>query len=305
MTLSEQSETEAKRAVKLWVLSWRRFKRNRIAVLGAFIVGATIIIAVFAPFIAPYPKDELFFYFMYGYPSREHPFGLDLQGHDMLTWIIFGARTALIVSFLSTIIRAIIGITVGSIAGYYGGRIDELLMRITDAFLITPSFLIIMILIKMTIIMIPRSPLANIDGLIMIIISVAIGILGWPAISRVIRGEFMRIRELEFIEAAKCLGQSERNIIFRHVFPNALPPIIVVLSMNMASAILQESALSFLGLGDPSVISWGWMLSMAQFSMPAGWWEALYPGLSLFFIVLGFNILGDGLNEALNPRLRD
>jgi ABC-type dipeptide/oligopeptide/nickel transport system permease subunit len=178
-------------------------------------------------------------------------------------------------------------------------------MRITDAFLVTPNFLIIMIFIKVMNIVIPRSPLSGIPGIVLLIISFSLGVLNWPAISRVVRGEFMRIRELEFIEAARCLGQSERTIIFRHVFPNALPPVIVVLSMNMAGAILTESALSFLGMGDPSVVSWGWMLSLSQYSMPGGWWEALFPGLSIFFIVLGFNLLGDGLNEAMNPRLRD
>ena len=218
--------------------------------------------------------------------------------------MLYGARTALYVGLGSALIMAMLGISVGSISGYRGGRTDEILMRSTDAFLVLPFLLVVMFVIKILNIELPRSPFAGLPGLTLTMITILLGLFGWAPIARLVRGEFLKFKESEFVEAARCLGKSDRGIMIQHILPNAMPPVIVALTASVGYSILWESSLSFLGLGDPTVTSWGYTLYLSQVAMPYNWWEQLYAGLMIFLAVLGFNILGDGLNDALNPRLR-
>jgi len=270
------------------------------AKLSMVIVVVFLFVSVAAGAIAPYPKDQLFFTTS-GSPSWDHPFGLDLEGRDVLTEVIWGSRTALIVIIVATAVIGLLGVTVGAMAGYYGGIMDEVLMRMTDTVLVFPFVLIIILAAKTITLALPRPP----PGLVLMIIATMIGFFNWPQIAKLTRGEFLKLRTSDFVKAARCLGTSERRILFRHVLPNSLPPIVVALTATASYAIMLEASISFLGLGDPTAVSWGWLLSMAQFRMPSGWWQALFPGLALFITILGFNQLGDALNDALNPRLKE
>jgi len=293
----------ARRPSSLWSVAWLRFKRSKAGILGAAIVGGFFITAAFAPFIAPYDPSEV--YYVDHQPSPSHPWGLDIVGRDILSRMVFGARTALYVGIGSVFIMGVIGISVGSISGYRGGRADEILMRFTDAFIVLPFLLVVMYVVKIFNIELPRSALAGLPAVTLTMITILLGLFGWPPIARVVRGEFLKFKESEFVEAARCLGRSDRGIIFRHILPNAMPPAIVALTANVGFSILWEAGLSFLGLGDTTVCSWGYTLYLSQMAMPANWWEQIYAGLMIFLAVLGFNVLGDGLNDALNPRLRE
>lgn len=277
--------------------------RNKVALFGTFIVVAVIAVSIFAPLIAPYNPKETF-YLIDKRPSSEHLCGIGLTGYDVLSRMIWGCRTALYVGVVSVLIMAVIGIPIGLLSGYKGGTFDAILMRISDVFLCIPIFLIAMVVVKMLLIVIPRTPLEYVTGLIEFVIIILLGIFGWPQIARVVRQETVKYKEAEFIEAAKAIGLTETKIMFSHILPNAVPQALVALTMNIPLSILWEAGLSFLGLGDPTIVSLGWDISLARFSLPAAWWEALFPGIVLFLIVLGFNLMGDGLNEAFNPRLK-
>jgi ABC-type dipeptide/oligopeptide/nickel transport system permease subunit len=286
------------------IIFWRRFKKDKAGLVGLFIIGVIAFMAFFAPFLAPYDPNAIFYYTLRGSPSNEHPLGLDHWGHDVLSRIIWGSRTALIVAWVSVGIMLVIGILIGTVSGYYKGRRGTVFSTLIDAFLVLPFLLFIIITVKTLDVMLPGTVFA-ISGYREIVIIIMLGLFGWASMARIIRAQFIKLREAQFVEAARCLGASERRIIFRHILPNALPSIIVVATLNMALAILWESGISFLGFGDPSIPSWGFMLSLSLTDLPNAWWEALYPGLMIFLSVLGFNLLGDGLSEALNPRLRE
>lgn len=217
--------------------------------------------------------------------------GSDVLGRDMLVGLAYGARISLLVGITSTLGAVGIGILLGAIAGYYGGVIDDLLMRVTEFFQIIPSFVLLMVLVAFL------QPSLN---------STVIGIalISWPQVARVVRGEFLSLRSREFVQAARTLGMRDGAIIFTQILPNALPPIIVVSSMMVGSAILTESALSFLGLGDPNLLSWGSMIGGSRSAMWVAWWTTVLPGLSIMVTVLALNFIGDGLNDALSPRRR-
>jgi peptide/nickel transport system permease protein len=217
--------------------------------------------------------------------------GSDVLGRDMAVGLAYGARISLLVGIASTVCAAIIGILLGAVAGYYGGVVDDLLMRITEFFQIIPSFVLLMVLVSF----LQPSLGSTIFGISMI---------GWPQMARVVRGEFLALRGREFVQAARTLGESDLRIIFRQVLPNALPPIVAIGSMMVGSAILTESALSFLDLGDPNSLSWGSMISGSRSAMWVAWWTTVLPGLSIVITVLSLNFMGDGLNHALNPRQR-
>jgi peptide/nickel transport system permease protein len=215
--------------------------------------------------------------------------GSDVLGRDMLVGLAYGARISLLVGITSTLGAVGIGVLLGAVAGYYGGVIDDLLMRVTEFFQIIPSFVLLMVLVAFL------QPSLN---------STVIGIalISWPQVARVVRGEFLSLRGREFVQAARTLGMRDAAIIFTQILPNALPPIMVVSSMMVGSAILTESALSFLGLGDPNLLSWGSMIGGSRSAMWVAWWTTVLPGLSIMVTVLALNFIGDGLNEALNPR---
>jgi len=217
--------------------------------------------------------------------------GSDVLGRDMAVGLAYGARISLLVGITSTLCAVGIGVLLGAVAGYYGGWLDDLLMRVTEFFQIIPSFVLLMVLVAF----LQPSLSSTVIG---------IALVTWPQVARVVRGEFLSLRGREFVQAARTLGMRDARIIFTQVLPNALPPIIVVGSMMVGSAILTESALSFLGLGDPNLLSWGSMIGSSRSAMWVAWWTTVLPGLAIMITVLALNFIGDGLNDALNPRRR-
>jgi peptide/nickel transport system permease protein len=215
--------------------------------------------------------------------------GSDVLGRDMMVGLAYGARISLLVGITSTLGAVGIGVMLGAVAGYYGGVIDDLLMRVTEFFQIIPSFVLLMVLVAF----LQPSLGSTVIG---------IALISWPQVARVVRGEFLSLRSREFVQAARTLGMRDAAIIFTQILPNALPPIVVVSSMMVGSAILTESALSFLGLGDPNLLSWGSMIGGSRSAMWVAWWTTMLPGLSIMVTVLALNFIGDGLNDALNPR---
>lgn len=217
--------------------------------------------------------------------------GSDVLGRDMAVGLAYGARISLLVGITSTLGAIGIGVLLGAVAGYYGGVVDDLLMRFTEFFQIIPTFVLLMVLVAF---MQPSLGSAVIG----------IALISWPQVARVVRGEFLSLREREFVQAARVLGLSDANIIFSQILPNALSPIVVISSMMVGNAILTESALSFLGLGDPNLLSWGSMIGGSRSAMWVAWWTTVLPGLCIMVTVLSLNFIGDGLNDALNPRRR-
>ena len=217
--------------------------------------------------------------------------GSDVLGRDMAVGLAYGARISLLVGITSTFGAVGIGVLFGAVAGYYGGLVDDLLMRVTEFFQIIPSFVLLMVLVAF----LQPSLTSTVIG---------IALISWPQVARVVRGEFLSLRSREFVQAARVLGMRDTAIIFTQILPNALPPIVVVSSMMVGTAILTESALSFLGLGDPNLLSWGSMIGGSRSAMWVAWWTTVLPGLAIMITVLALNFIGDGLNDALNPRRR-
>jgi peptide/nickel transport system permease protein len=223
-------------------------------------------------------------------PGPTHWMGTDDLGRDVLSGVVHGARTSLRVGFLATCIALAIGGAMGSLSGYYGGRIDSLLTGVTEWVLVIPRFFLALLLVA-------------IWGASTWNIIVAIGVLSWPLTARLIRAEFLALKEREFVMAARAVGSGDVAIITRQILPNALAPVVVNGSLEVGSAILLEAAMSFLGLGDPRAVSWGSMLFNAQGFFRDAWWMSVFPGLAIFLVVLSLNLIGDGLNDALNVRL--
>jgi len=267
---------------------WQICKKSKATVFGLLIILLFSILAIFAPILTS--KDSLkTSSSILERPSLARPFGTDHLGRDVLSMVIWGSRTSLTVGFLSAVLSAVIGTLIGAIAGYYGGKIDDLLMRIVDTFLVIPIFLLTLLIVALF-------------GRGIFNIIAVIGLLSWPSVARIARGEFLTLKERTFVEAARAIGAKNSRIIFRHILPNAISPIIVNLALQTGSAILIEASLSFLGLGDPTQISWGMMISDAQRFIRAAWWMAVFPGLALSLTVLAFNLVGDGLNDILSAR---
>jgi len=238
-------------------------------------------------------------------PSWEHPLGTDRMGYDVASRVIYGAPTALIVGLGSMLIAAVIGIALGGVSGYVGGMADELLMRFTEFFLVIPIFIVILIMVRIFGIMVVGTALEKIPYLNLSTIIVILGVFGWPPIARLARAEFLRLKEMEFVEAARCIGVERKSIIFRHILPNALPSLVVIIALGIGGSILMEAMISFLGFGDPKAISWGQILYFNYEFLKISPWAAIAAGTSIFITVLGFNLLADGLTDALNPRLKE
>jgi len=307
----------ARRSASQWAVAWRRFKRNKAAIAGLIMVGILVFVAIFSDILAPYPArpdKKAFEPFYKGEtskpPSWKYPFGTSSIGTDVLSDVIHGSRYTIYVGVLVTVVTMGLAILVGSISGFYGRWIDNILMSITEVFLVFPSLLLILVLVRIFSISAGTGywliPLFNIKvptGLTIVIF--VLGIFNWSSNARMVRGEFLRVRELEFVQAEKALGANNKRIIFRHVLPNILSSIIVVSTLTIAYAILLEAAVSFLGFGDPNTITWGQILQENFSEMRTVWWAEAFPGLAILFSVFGFNLLGDGLSDALNPRLRE
>jgi peptide/nickel transport system permease protein len=311
-TLAEAPGTEADRAVARSPLQlfWRRLRRDRVAMAALAFIGFICFVAIFAPLIravvgAPRPNvqnpDLLDDFGLPSGPSSEHWFGVDQRGRDVFSRTIYGARVSLQVAFISTFVIIVVGVTFGLIAGYYRGIVDSLLTRAMDVVLAFP-YLILAVGIGVA--------CAGADGCLggliqpgITTVIVVICLVSWPYMARIVRGQVLSIREKEFVEAARSLGASDRRIIFREILPNLIAPIIVYGTVLVPQVILFEAALSFLGVGvDPRTPSWGQMISDATEIFSEAWWFMTFPGLALLFTVLAFNLVGDGLQDALNPR---
>lgn len=271
---------------------WSRYRQNRGAVIGLVILVVVIICAVAAPFLFPRsPWSMVQRPFLPPFGTDGLLLGTDALGRDVLSGLFHGARVSLLVGLVSTLVALSIGIPIGALAGYYGGLVDDLLMRFTEFFQTIPSFALAIVLLAIF-----QPSLGY--------VILAIAVVSWPPVARLVRGEVLSLRSREFVDAAKLSGQSNLRIILRQVLPNALPPIIVLASLMVATAILLESSLSFLGLGDPNVMSWGYMIGAARTVLRTAWWLSFIPGIAIVLTVLALNLIGEGLNDALNPRLR-
>jgi len=291
----------------MWRLGLQRLRRNRSGMLGLSLVAFVVLVAITCHWLAPYdPNDQsaaLGFGTSKG-PALLHLLGTDRLGYDILSRLVYGAPTALAVGIGAMMIASLIGVTIGGIAGYCGGMVDELLMRFTEFLLVLPVFLVILAVVRLFGIMVVGSWLERVPDLNLITIILLLGCFGWPSIARITRAEFLRLRQAEFVEAARCIGTRQRDIVLRHILPNALPSIIVVVALGVGGAVLAEAMISFLGFGDPNSISWGQLLYFNYETMRIAPWATLAPGAAIFITVLGFNLLADGLSDAFNPRLR-
>jgi peptide/nickel transport system permease protein len=271
---------------------WRRLRRNRMAMAGAIIVLIMFVLAVAAPLLGRDPGAIDIAQRLQA-PGWSHPLGTDDLGRDVLTRILYGARISLLVGFVAVGIATGIGIFLGALAGYYGRWIDALLMRFVDIMLCFPTFFLILAVI------------AFLDPSIWNIM-IIIGLTGWMGVARLVRAEFLSLRERDFVLAARAVGAGDARIIFRHILPNALSPVLVSVTLGVAGAILTESALSFLGIGvQPPTPSWGNMLITGKQTLGTAWWMSVFPGVAILVTVLGYNLLGEGIRDAFDPRIRD
>jgi len=271
---------------------WRYFKRNRLAVGGLVMIVVIFLIAGLAAFLAPYDPGKTGVSLKLDAPSINHFLGTDQLGRDVFSRMLYGSRVSLSVGFVAVAISIFIGILVGAVAGYYSGWIDGVLMRFVDIMLCFPSFFLIL-----TVVAVLGPSLLN--------VMIVIGITSWMGTSRFVRAEFLSLRERDFAQAAKALGVTDRRIIFRHILPNALAPVFVTATLDVATAILVEAGLSFLGFGvQPPAPSWGNILTEGRTYIFDAWWLTVFPGLAILITVLSFNLLGEGLRDALDPRLR-
>ena len=268
---------------------WQQLRRHKLAIVSLFVVSIMTMVCFAAPLIAPYDFDAIDLGNIRQPPSIEHPMGTDDLGRDLFTRVLYGGRVSILIGILAAVFGTAIGTVVGSIGGYYGGRIDNILMRMTDVAYSIPVLPLLIILSSYT----------QAEGWTMALI---IGLLSWMATARVVRGEVMSIRQTLYVDAARGLGASNPRILWRHVLPNAIGPIVVSATLAVGYAIIVESSLSFLGLGvQPPTPTWGNLLMDAQSTMATKPWLTIFPGLAILLIVLSVNFIGDGLQDALDP----
>jgi len=291
-------ERPRQRTEREWVTLLRRLVRRRTALFGMLVVVAVLLGAAMAPWVAPFDPLEQDIGQRLKEPGwqdaqgRVHPLGTDHLGRDILSRIVYGSRIALVVGLAAVMISGVLGMITGLVAGYFGGRVDDFLMRLADIQLAFPF-----ILLAIAVIGVLGPSLRN--------IIIVIGVSSWVVYARVVRGEVLSIREREYVQAAIALGSQHRRVLFSHVLPNTFTPWLVVATLDMARVIVIESALSFLGLGvQPPTPTWGGMLADGRVYLSTAWWLATFPGLAILITVLGINLLGDGLRDTLDPRLK-
>ncbi len=271
----------------------KRFKRNKLALTGASLVIALFLIAIFAPIISPYMPDDIDRKHILEPPGIHHPLGTDDLGRDVLSRMIWGSRISLSVGFVAVGISTLIGMILGAVSGYYGNWPDRIIMRFIDIMLTIPTFFLILAVIAFV-----GSNIWNIMAVI--------GLTSWMGVARLVRAEFLSLKERDFILAARAIGASNMRIIFRHMLINSLAPVFVSAVLGIAGAILLESALSFLGIGiQPPTPSWGNILTLGKDNIEIAWWLSVFPGLAILITVLVYNLVGEGLRDALDPRLWD
>ncbi len=291
--MKKQGKGQFSGSTESWIhRAWRRFLRHRLAVGAAVVIGLLYLVAVFAPWLAPYdPIDDIFVTRRLDGPSLQHPFGVDEVGRDLLSRVIWGSRISLTVGFVAASISLVLGVTFGALAGYFGGVIDTVIMRIVDLLMAIPPILLIIAVVAAL-------------GPSFTNVIIVIGATGWTQYARVTRGEFVSLREEEFVESARALGSKTTRIVFYHILPNCLAPIIVLATLNVATAVLIETSLSFLGFGvQPPVASWGNILTPGRQYLRHAPHIATIPGIAISITVLAFNLAGDGLRDALDPKM--
>ncbi|KQP43673.1 ABC transporter permease [Pseudorhodoferax sp. Leaf274] len=269
---------------------WRRYCRNKGAVFGLVVLMLVALVTALGPFIAQNnPWDMVGMPFAVPMAEQGLPLGTDTMGRDIFSGIVAGARVSLLIGVVSTVVSLLIGVSIGAIAGYFGGWVDATLMRFTELFQAVPSFALAIVLV------------AIFEPSVGSIVA-AIAVVSWPPVARLVRSEFLTLRQRDFVAAAQLAGQSTPRIILTQILPNAASPIVVMASLMVATAILLESSLSFLGLGDPNQMSWGYMVGSARTVLRQAWWMAVFPGLAILLTVLALNLVGEGLNDGLNAR---
>ncbi len=271
---------------------WKRFLQNKMAVAGSLVVLLLFAVSLLAPWIAPCDPGAIDLTQVLAAPSSTHLFGTDQLGRDVLSRMIWGARISLKVGFVATGIAIVLGAIMGAVSGYYGRWVDAVIMRFVDIMLCFPTFFLILAVIAIL-----EPSIWN--------IMIIIGLTGWMGITRLVRADFISLKERDFVLAARVIGASDLRIIFIHILPNAMASILVAATLGVAGAILTESALSFLGIGvQPPTPSWGNILTAGKDNIDIAWWLSLYPGLAILITVLGYNLLGEGIRDSLDPRLR-
>ena len=276
---------------------WKRFRRHPGAIFGFIVISILIVLALLAP-LSPFDPEASEITARYEGPSMTHFMGTDALGRDLFTRVLYGGRVSLSVGLLVVFISILIGVPIGALAGYYGGTVDGILMRVTDAFLSLPSFLVLILL--SAILLEVEIPL--LEGNSVLTISLVIGIFSWTTFARLVRAAFLSIREMEFVAASRALGGSDLRLMTRHILPNSIGPIIVEATLEFGYAIIEESGLSFLGFGiQPPTPSWGNLLSNAQEYFVKYPWLAIFPGLMIFLSIISINYIGDGLRDAFDP----
>ncbi len=271
---------------------WNRYKKNKLALTGSAIVVFFFLLSIFAPWISPYDPGAINLQIVLSPPSAAHPLGTDQLGRDVLSRTIWGSQISLKVGFVSTGIAILIGMVLGAVAGYYGRWVDTLIMRAVDIMLCFPTFFLILAVIAFL-----EPSIWN--------IMIIIGLTGWMGITRLVRADFISLKERDFVQAARAIGAGDFRIIFSHLLPNAMASLLVAATFGIAGAILTESALSFLGIGvQPPTPSWGNILTDGKDNIDIAWWLSLYPGMAILLTVLGYNLLGEGIRDTLDPRLK-
>jgi peptide/nickel transport system permease protein len=271
---------------------WRAFRRNKLALIGGIVVVVLVVLALLAHWIAPWDPNRPDVRKILDSPSKAHPLGTDQLGRDVLSRMLYGARVSLAVGFVSVGIATLIGIALGAAAGYHGGTVDALVMRLVDLMLVFPRLFLLL------------AVLAFLKPSIWTIMAV-IGLTGWMSVARLVRAEFLSLKEREFVLWSQSIGASSFRTIWRHILPNAIGPVLVAMTLGIPAAILTESGLSFLGLGvQPPHATWGNILNEGKDAIEIGWWLSAYPGLAILVTVLSYNLLGEGIRDALDPRLR-
>jgi peptide/nickel transport system permease protein len=271
---------------------WKAFRRNKLAVIGGVVVACLAVLAVLAPAISPWDPNRPDVRKILDPPSSRHLFGTDQLGRDVLSRMLHGSQVSLAVGFVSVGIAATIGILLGAAAGYHGGMVDAMIMRLVDLMLVFPRFFLLL------------AVLAFLKPSIWTIMAV-IGLTGWMGVARLVRAEFLALKEREFVMWSQSTGASAFRIIWRHILPNAMAPVLVAMTLGIPAAILTESGLSFLGLGvQPPRATWGNILNEGKDAIELAWWMSVYPGMAILVTVLAYNLLGEGIRDALDPRLR-
>jgi len=299
--LAKLSGLRSQKSRSLWSDAFRQYRRHRLAMASTIVLAIIILAAVFGYALWGHSYSAFSFADQYKSPSLAHPMGTDDLGHDQFARVLWGGRVSISVGIVSALVAIIFGTLVGAIAGYFGGFLDSLLMRITDLFISLPTLpllLLVIYLFQDTM----RARFGIVLGTFILIVAI-IGALTWMPVSRLVRGSFLSVKEKEFIESARSVGVSTPSIIFKHILPNVLSPVIVAATLGVAQAIITESTLSFLGLGfPPDTPTWGRLLSGAQNFIQISPYMVIFPGAAIFLTVLSINYIGDGLRDALDPR---